>query len=677
VAAAISARDTKGDPNVPSVPAWTNRALAWATGAIGVVFFVPAIFVAVVLPFRYWDSLAFGSWSRSIAEGRGLWDNASVFALSRPVVYVPQGLAWRYLDDGDWVGRLYSVSLAIALLVAVWLLAGRLSTWDTAAPVTRSISIGVLLGSAVFAGLIAAGMTDIPVAAGSAATAAVLWRAPNRWLLALVAVLAAATVLAKASGLIALAGLAAAVLVLNGRRSVPGVVGMALGVSVALTYDAWQASRIGRSLSDFLSAGNEQYWLDRGAAARWDALARAEWLGASVRLLILYGLVHGIARAAGARPRIALAAAAAAALAWSIVGPLVADDGVPHPFDGSILGLVAWLVLVAAIGAAPFLANDDPIDRRVYLALLVWLAPTAVVWAWTRADEVRHLAPVWPAFVLLAAAALVSVSFALAKLRPSAVVVPALAVLILAVANIPSIDGLGRQGWRGLLDLGWSGWTSRADTENFAWGPFSYVVNLARENVGESDQVVTSDGRLSYFFPGRVDVRYARTCGELEGARFFSFLSSGESLKLAQLGSQPTDPLGWLQCTRPQVELVGEQPGIYAAFVVGGPPARAPTLADCHLAASEGQLTDAVFGDGLSYADASALVTRALAVGFAGSRIERTSCSTFRVLVTGVPDDPQVRADFRAQAARVGFQVAYVPAVRYPEVAAGIPPVSP
>jgi hypothetical protein len=677
VAAAIWAGDTKGEPNVPGVPGWTSRALAWATGAVTVVFLVPAVFVAVVLPYRYWDSLAFGSWSRSIAEGRGLWENASVFGLSRPVVYVPQGLAWRYLDDGEWLGRLYSVSFAIALLVAVCVLAGRLSTWDTAAPVARSISIGVLLGSAVFAGLLAAGMTDIPVAAGSAATAAVLWRAPNRWLLVLVAALAAATVLAKASGLIALAGLAAGVLVLNGRRAVPGVVGVVMGVGVALVYDAWQAARIGRSLTDFLSAGNEQYWLDRGAAARWDALARAEWLGASVRLLIVYGLVHGLARAAGARPRVALAVAAAAALAWTIAGPLVADDGAPHPFDGSVLGLVGWLAIAAAIAAAPFLSNDDPIDRRVYLALLVWLVPTAVVWASSRADEVRHLAPVWPAFVLLATAALVSVSFALARLRPASVVVPALAVLLIAVANVPSIDGLGRTGWRGVLDLGWSGWTDQAEVENYAWGPFSYVVNLARENVGESEHVVTSDGRLSYFFPGRVDVRYARTCGELDGARFFSFLSSGESNVLAHIEGQPLEPLAWVQCRRPPLELIGEQQGIYAAYVVGGPPARAPTAEECRITSTPGHLIDAVFGSDLDYGSASELATRALAVGFQGTRIERTGCSTFRVVVTGVPDDPVVQLDFRRQAERVGFEVVYAPAVRYPEVPAGIAAVPP
>src|SRR5206468_12368413 len=137
--------------------------------------------------------------------------------------------------------------------------------------------VGLLRGSAVFAGLVAAGMTDIPVAAGSAATALVLWRAPRGWLVVPVAALAAATVLSKSTGLVALAGLAAALLVLNGRRAVPGIVGLAAGVAAALSYDAWQASRIGSSLRSFVTAGNEQYWLERGAAARWDALARAEW----------------------------------------------------------------------------------------------------------------------------------------------------------------------------------------------------------------------------------------------------------------------------------------------------------------------------------------------------------------------------------------------------------------
>jgi len=84
-----------------------------------------------------------------------------------------------------------------------------------------------------------------------------------------------------------------------------------------------------------------------------------------------------------------------------------------------------------------------------------------------------------------------------------------------------------------------------------------------------------------------------------------------------------------------------------------------------------------VFGRDLGYRSASELAARALAVGFEGARIERTGCSTFRVVVTGVPDDPAVQDDFRRQTEGVGFAVVYEPAVRFPEVAGDIPAVTP
>ena len=245
------------------------------------------------------------------------------------------------------------------------------------------------------------------------------------------------------------------------------------------------------------------------------------------------------------------------------------------------------------------------------------------------------------------------------------------------MASVVTVDGLGRSGWRDLLDLGPSGWSDRAEMENFAYGPFSYELNLARENVSDADRIVSSDGRLTYFFPGQVEVRYARACSELDGARFFSFLSAGESLEFAELERQPTDPLSWLQCTEPSVELVGEQAGIYAAFVVGGPPARVSTADDCHITSTTGQLLDAVFGRDLSYSQASTLLARALEVGFVGTRIERTGCSTFRVVVTGIPADAAVQADFARQAEGVGLPVGYEAAMRYPEVPADIAPVAP
>jgi hypothetical protein len=150
---------------------------------------------------------------------------------------------------------------------------------------------------------------------------------------------------------------------------------------------------------------------------------------------------------------------------------------------------------------------------------------------------------------------------------------------------------------------------------------------------------------------------------------------AGDSRVLAQSLGQPMEPLGWLQCSSPRLWLVGEQDGIYAAYVVGRPPARAPTRDDCHISSTPGQLVDGVFGGGLSYADAVTLVRKALAAGFPGTRIERTGCSSFRVVVTGIPEDDTVQKDFRSETASRGLPVVFAPAERYPEVSADIPAV--
>ena len=105
------------------------------------------------------------------------------------------------------------------------------------------------------------------------------------------------------------------------------------------------------------------------------------------------GLAYALARVAGARAQLALGLAAGVAVGWSVVGPIVAEGETPYPFDGSAAGIAAWLVLAAAMLAAPFHAEHDPVPRRLYCALLVWLAPMAIAWWWQRADETRHLAP--------------------------------------------------------------------------------------------------------------------------------------------------------------------------------------------------------------------------------------------------------------------------------------------
>jgi hypothetical protein len=246
---------------------------------------------------------------------------------------------------------------------------------------------------------------------------------------------------------------------------------------------------------------------------------------------------------------------------------------------------------------------------------------------------------------------------------------------VLALANVPSIDGLGRDGWRGLLDLGPSGWTSKPRIENYAYGTFSYELDLARANVGPQERIVTNDGRLSYFFPNRVAISYPTTCASLEGARYFALLMGGESLDFARLAGSPTNALGWLQCQQPRLRLVGQQEGVFASYVIGLPN-REPTPSDCRLSSYQGgELYDAVFADGIDYATARSIVQRASSVGFQHIKIEHTNCSAFRVVISGLPTTPEGQADFREEAESTGFDVSFVPAVRYTEVPADVPPV--
>src|SRR5207244_6726768 len=140
-------------------------------------------------------------------------------------------------------------------------------------------------------------------------------------------VAAAAAGLAKPTGLIALAGIACATpFVLRGvgkRRLILGLAALGVGLVGALAYDAIEAHRLHQSLYGFLHAGNTDYYLAQGAAQRWERIARGDWLGGGVRLPVLYGLAYGVARAAGARARPALAVAAPVAIGWSIAGPIV------------------------------------------------------------------------------------------------------------------------------------------------------------------------------------------------------------------------------------------------------------------------------------------------------------------------------------------------------------------
>ncbi len=138
---------------------------------------------------------------------------------------------------------------------------------------------------------------------------------------------------------------------------------------------------------------------------------------------------------------------------------------------------------------------------------------------------------------------------------------------------------------------------------------------------------------------------------------------------MERINGSTADPLAWEQCASPSLHPVGYQEGIYAAYAVGPPPAVTPAPGDCRVTSAPGTLLDGVFVDGVPYAQARALRSRAAAVGYASARIERVGCGAYRVVVVGIPTPKANQDDFLRESSGAGFNVEIRPPLRYPEVA--------
>jgi hypothetical protein len=636
--------------------------------AVAAAFLVLSVLVALAFGYRHFDAFAYGEWSRLIAQTGDLYAGSNAVLLHRPLFYVLQGELWRAFGFDVWIGRLFSLSFAIGLAGALYVLArarGRdaLDGW---------LAVTVLLASSVFATYAFAGLTDVPAAALVAATgAAVLSGQPSRGRAAFAVGFAALAVLAKPTVLTPLVALAAAAALgpaeeLRRRlalRSAPVLGGLALG----LLWDVTQARRLDLSLREFVSSGVEGFWADRADAARGDTILGMDWLGPGLRALLVFALVYGIARVLAARHDVAAWAAAGVAWVWWFAGPaLAAGSFSVYPWaHASVLSLVAQLALVALLFAAPLAPPEDAPARLWCAQLVVWAVPGAVVWLLYRPDDARLLGAAWPPLVLLMAASFGTVMAGLGRLRPALALVPVGVIAVLALANLASLDGIPRSTWGEIRAAGWLGFVDHDRFAGVGHSPFDDEVAAVRANAPDDDRIRSTDSRLGFFFPGRVETSYPTACGDLGRERVLVLLQGDEARELMLRAGGSSDPTAWLSCPAPRVYAVREQLGEYDVLVVGAPPSPAPTPADCGITLGGGEGLDATFGRDLSLAAARRLRARAAKGGYASSRIERTGCNEFKVVVTGVGGDLD---DYRREAASIGLHPEFGPPERGVEV---------
>lgn len=584
--------------------------------------------------------MSFGTWSRLIAEH---WPHfhfalASAADYQRPLFFVLQGFLWHLFGFHQAAGRLLSLAFSGLFIVVVAWLASR--TGAAYRRFAAALAVVVVLTVWYFDRYIAAGLTDIPVAAMIGLTAALLCiRRLGRAQLPLVGLAAALCVLTKPSALPALVGLGAAVLIgprSDLRRRGFALAALVLGTGVGLLYDLSQAHYVHMGLKPFLTLGTTGgFYAQLADQNRRQVLLDGAWLGPDLRVFLWFALVYAIVRVARVGHRRAVLFALPVAAAWSWLGPHLSGA---HGVRVGILGTggtteqIAVLVLAASLLFAVESPSDVVPDRLRLARLLVWAIPTLVLWGMNAVYDTRLLAPAWPPLVLLVVWTLLP-AFAGAQRRSEwLVAIPAAAMLALVVLAAYNINGLGSSGWQQFRSGGLSGLTNAALMRNVALGgDFSAEIDAIEPQVGPQDKILTYDGRLEFFYLDQIDLQAPQSCNQLAGHRVFVLLEDDEIKKI--YGSR-ADSAFWEGCRNVSLTKVAERPGAFAVFVNGAP--RSAT-GGCGAPAPTDQGLAIEFGRMKTAAQANALQKQIVGAGFVEAKVEQLGCSLYRVVETGVP----------------------------------------
>ena len=455
-----------------------EKLAARVMAGLAIAFYGAAGLLAVTMPYKQWDALSYGEWSRLIAlTGNLRFDDVGSVDYHRPLFYVGQGLLWLVFGYHEWIGRLFSLLFSLILAGSVWLVARHVSRREI---VAGAAAVAVLAMSPIHAEFAAGGLSDIPAGAMVAATAVVAWVYSGRGRPLLLVIVAALAVTAKPTALTPLLGLLLATLICPRadlrRRAYETALPLTAGVGLGLMWDVVHARYVGVPLTEFMRAGVTDYYVDLARKARWDVLLSMGWFGGTLRSLLIFSLTYAATRATGVRhSRAALTSAAMASLG-SVVGPLLATGHFSfYPFaSASGPEVVAQIALVAALWLAAA-CPESAVPSRVWTSrLLVWAAPGTLIWLLYRADDLRLLGPSWAPLIVLMALSVGVVIKGAARLAPAAALVPVAAIAVVAAYNVNNLDGLGEAGWGQFRAMGIEGWRDEDQMRNLAYGPFSY-----------------------------------------------------------------------------------------------------------------------------------------------------------------------------------------------------------
>ena len=532
----------------------------WTVGLAILLYGLLTLVTVFFLPYYTWDALAFGGWSRLI-ERTGRFHVASITSLmyQRPLFYVLQGWMWRWLGHSDALGRALAATFG-ALAIAVTARTARVLGTGNRSRWAAALSILVLLAVQGYAEGMSSGVSDVPVAALVGAAGLCVFALPLRPATAVWTVLTSAlAVLAKPSAIPALAGLAAARTLFGPAsrrlRVLWGAGPVALGTGLALLYDLAEARRLRMSLSEFIGGALQGYYAKRSAEARVSTLLRVDWLGSGLRFLLAFAVIGGIAALFRLRP-VWRRRAVAAAVVLGALGPVVSGISAASAAESStsrfvaLAPVLATAILAATILAAVWKGETFAAPRTQVLILLVWAGPSFLVWLWMTAYDPRLLSPIWVPLVLLICGSLLPLADDSSDrtLRFSVTA----GLMVIALSNLPNVDGLGPTRWRAVGAKIASGRTE--DLRVLLMPGFERVRQVLQARMTPTDRIVSSEGRFRYFFPGRATQSYPLDCASLSGQQYFVLLIDDRSASYMrdEVHASP-DPETWKACRHPSL----------------------------------------------------------------------------------------------------------------------------
>jgi len=584
--------------------------------------------------------MSFGSWSRAMADHwpHLRFDFVGPLSYHRPLFYVLQGWLWATFGFHVALGRVLSLLFSVALLGGVgWLAA---LTVRAHRKFAAALAVVLVLLIQPFAVYIAAGLSDIPVAAMLALTAAFLV-APRlgRARLPLVAIGALLSVLAKPSALPALVGLAAAILLgprVDLRRRALAAGALAVGTGVALAYDLVQARYLHLGLYDFLTSGTTGgFYAHLADASRRRVLLDVGWLGPELRVLLLFGVVYAVARLITSHRRAVLVAFVIGVVsAWLL--PYLAnsqDVAVGILNSGSLTKEVALLVLTGSLLFSLSAPADAMPDRLQLARALVWATPPFVVWALRLVYDPRLLATAWPPLLLIVVWSVLPAFVGAQRRREYLALVPAAAVVLLGAYTIENVNGLGTAGWNALRAHGFAALGNQSSLRSIGLGgDFAAELNDLEPQVAAGDRILSYDQRLRFFYLPQLDFEAPQSCDQLRAHQIFVLVESDE---VRTIYGKRASPAFWKACRGQSLTLVAERPGAYAVFVNGR---LRQTAGGCGAPAPVAQLGVEFGPHYQTAAQANIALKGVVNLGFVQAHVDQVGCANYRIIETGVTD---------------------------------------